>query len=181
MSGPGKPPERVAEPTGNGSHVGATRRLPPTSVNPPPQGPPNARKRNPGAVAAHGASEMDELGQRVGSEANRQLGPKQGPIHAELIGSDRCAAEGIIATGYAPVLALCRLLVVAGFDPATPLEAWRDETLCLYVRTIGEGAGLTIEDDRHGRPRLRRWRDRNGGCGASSPVRQIQQSERRAP
>jgi hypothetical protein len=44
--------------------------------------------------------------------------------------------------------------------------------LCLRIRHIGEAAQLTIEDDRHGRPRLRRWRNRAGGCGARLLVRQ---------
>ena len=43
--------------------------------------------------------------------------------------------------GYAPVLDLCRELLAAGFNPASPLEAWRRETLCLRVRSIGEGRG----------------------------------------
>ena len=36
------------------------------------------------------------------------------------------------------------MLVDAGHDPATPLEAWRDSTLCLRVRSIDEGARLRI-------------------------------------
>src|SRR5215469_15190759 len=60
---------------------------------------------------------------------------------AELIGS-ACSALGITARGTTPVLALCRLLVEAGHDPATPLEAWRGSTLCLRIRRIGEAAQL---------------------------------------
>jgi hypothetical protein len=45
--------------------------------------------------------------------------------------------------------------------------------LCLCVRSIGEGARLAVEDDRHGRPRLRRWRDRARRYGAASLARQI--------
>ena len=55
-------------------------------------------------------------------------------IRAELIGSDRCSALGTTARGATPVLGLCRLLVEAGLDPITPLEAWRGSTLCLRVR-----------------------------------------------
>jgi hypothetical protein len=94
-------------------------------------------------------------------------------IRAELIGSDCCSALGITAQSTAPVLGLCRLLVEAGHDPTVPLEGWRGATLCLRVRSISEGAQLTIEDDRRGRPRLRRWRNRAQGCGAASLVRQI--------
>jgi len=46
------------------------------------------------------------------------------------------------ARGTTPVLGLCRLLVEAGHDPATPLEAWRGSTLCLRIHRIGEAAQL---------------------------------------
>jgi hypothetical protein len=48
---------------------------------------------------------------------------------------------------YAPVLVICRVLVAAGCDPATPLEAYRGDMLCLRVRSIGEGANLEINGD----------------------------------
>jgi hypothetical protein len=64
-------------------------------------------------------------------------------IRAELIGSDRCSGLGMTARGTTPVLALCRLLIEAGNDLATPLEAWRGDVLCLRIRSIGEGARLT--------------------------------------
>jgi hypothetical protein len=129
--------------------------------------------KSPGAVAAHGASEIDELGRHVVSEINRQKLPAQVPIRAELIGSYCCEAEGISARGYAPVLELCRKLVAAGFSPVYPLEAWRGETLSLRIRSIGEGARLTVADDRHGTPRLRRRQERPEGYVAGSPVAQI--------
>jgi hypothetical protein len=94
-------------------------------------------------------------------------------IRAELIGSDRCCAVGIVAHGTAPVLALCRALVTAGQDPNRPLHAYRSDVLCLCVRSVGEGARLTVEDDRHGRPRLRRWRNRPRRYGAAPLARQI--------
>ena len=87
-------------------------------------------------------------------------------IFAELIGSNTCTAAGITVVDHAAVLALCRALVTAG-------HAYRGDVLCLRVRSIGEGARLTIEDDRHGRPRLRRWRNRPKGCGAAPLARQI--------
>jgi len=65
-------------------------------------------------------------------------------INAELIGEDTCSAAGITARCSDPVLGLCRKLVAAGFDPATPLKAWRGKVLCLRVRSIGEGALLEI-------------------------------------
>jgi hypothetical protein len=95
----------------------------------------------------------------------------QQAIRAEM-GSDCCSVLGMTARGTTPVLALCRLLIETGHDPTTPLEVWRDSTLCLRIRRIGEAAQLTIEDDRHGRPRLRRWRNRPRRCGAAALVRQ---------
>jgi hypothetical protein len=124
-------------------------------------------------MAALGASKSDRLGRRVFSEANSQQQFAQGPIWAELIGLDRCEAEGFIARGHAPVLELCRELVAAGFSPASPLEAWRGNTLCLRVRSIGEAARLTVADDRHGTPRLRRRQERPPGYVAASPVARI--------
>ena len=42
----------------------------------------------------------------------------------------------------------------------------------LRVRSIGEGARLTVADDRHGTPRLRRRQERPQGYVAGSPVAQ---------
>ena len=66
------------------------------------------------------------------------------PIRAELSGSDCASACGVAVRGGSPVIALCRQLVAAGYDPRTPLEAYRGKTLCLHVRSIGEAAGLEI-------------------------------------
>jgi hypothetical protein len=53
----------------------------------------------------------------------------------------RVSAAGmeVVATrqGDAVVCALCRRLVEAGHDPATPLEIYRGATLALRVRSIG--------------------------------------------
>jgi hypothetical protein len=72
-------------------------------------------------------------------------------IRAEIFGSDTATAEGLSVTSGAPVLKLCRALLEAGHDPATPLEAYRGETLCLRVRSIGEGARLTVKPNATGR------------------------------
>ena len=128
-------------------------------------------EESPGAVAAHGALETDRLGRQVVLKNKLLQNPSQAPIPATLIGSDCCAAEGISVRAYAPVLALCRALIEAGHDPGRALHAHRGGVLALVVRSIGEGARLTVEDDRHGRPRLRRWRNQHVGCGAGSPMR----------
>ena len=76
-----------------------------------------------------------------GRVASSQPAPKALPIRAELIGSDTCTAMGIIARAHSPVLMLCRLLIEAGHNPTARLEAFRS-TLCLTMRSIGEGAML---------------------------------------
>jgi hypothetical protein len=65
-------------------------------------------------------------------------------IRAELTGSHIAMARGITARSSTPVLALCRQLIVRGFDPALPLHAYRGSTLALIVRSIGEGARIEI-------------------------------------
>lgn len=66
------------------------------------------------------------------------------PIRAELIGSHRCSAFGVVAHGYAPVLGLCGKLAATGINPATALHAYRGDMLCLIVRSIRTGACLEI-------------------------------------
>jgi hypothetical protein len=80
----------------------------------------------------------------------------QTPIHAILTGSNCCEALGITARGRAPILDLCRALVAAGYDPGRPLHAYRGDVLALKVRSIGEGAQLTVREDRAG-PRFVAW------------------------
>ena len=95
------------------------------------------------------------------------------PLCAELTGSNRCTAAGITATGPAPVLALCRALLDAGFDPDQSLEIYSGAMLALRVRSIGEAARLAVEDNKTGRPSFRRWRDRPARDGAAPPIAPI--------
>jgi len=100
---------------------------------------------------------------------------KPGPLYAELFGSKAARSSGILVTGNAPVLALCRALIDAGHDPAMPLEAYRGDTLCLRVRSIGEGAKLTVKDGPDGKPRFATFRpfsDGHESCGGRPPVEQ---------
>jgi hypothetical protein len=64
----------------------------------------------------------------------------------------------MVAVSSTPVLRLCRLLFAAGHDPATPLEAWRGDVLCLRIRSIGEAAGLEINPKGNGFIRYRAGR-----------------------
>lgn len=77
------------------------------------------------------------------------------PIEAKLIGSNECRARGITTRGQAPVLAMCRALLGVRFDASRPLHVYRGKTLALKVRSIGEGAKLTVSDA-HGRVTIRR-------------------------
>ena len=79
----------------------------------------------------------------------------QAAVVAELTGSDTATALGVSAVSATPILVLCRKLIEAGYDPATSLEAWRDDVLCLTVRSIGEAAGLEINSHGSGFVRLR--------------------------
>jgi hypothetical protein len=90
-------------------------------------------------------------------------------IRAEITDKDHshfCTAEGRTVKASAPVLAMCRELIEAGFDPSRPLEAYRGDILCLRVSSIGHGAKLTVEESPNG-PVLRRWRPRERPVGAS--------------
>jgi hypothetical protein len=51
---------------------------------------------------------------------------------------------------------MCRKLIEAGYDPDRPLHAYRGDVLCLKVRSIGEGAKLTVDESRP--PRLVCWK-----------------------
>jgi hypothetical protein len=65
-------------------------------------------------------------------------------IRAELVGDDTCSALGLTVRSPSPALSLCRKLVEAGYDPATPIEAFRGGTLALRVKSIGQAAGLQV-------------------------------------
>jgi hypothetical protein len=69
------------------------------------------------------------------------------PIRAELIGSERCEALGIVAVSSSPVLLLCRKLIRAGVHPGTPLLVYRGWVLCLRIHSLAEAAGLLVGGD----------------------------------
>jgi hypothetical protein len=87
-----------------------------------------------------------------------------------LLGSRRCEALGIAVSGHAPVLKLCGELIAAGIDQDRAIHVYREGgVLALKVRSIGEAAGLVVEDDKNGRPRFRLERPPRGG--GASPMR----------
>ena len=100
------------------------------------------------------------LGRKSGTAADRKTATA---IRAELIGDDRATALGIEARSAAPVLALCRALIAAGIDPASPMHVYRGATLALMVRSIGEAAALDVIDGR-----FQKWHGRKPS--AASPI-----------
>lgn len=98
----------------------------------------------------------------------------EAPLRAELYGSNTATisagtATDITTISTTPVLALCRQLLAAGLDPDAALHVYRQGVLALHIKSIGRAAQLTVEDDRLGKPILRRWRDRS--AGAAPPIR----------
>ena len=99
------------------------------------------------------------------------------PVRAEIVSQTQVTACGVTVTGRnAPVLALCRALIAAGHDSDSPLEAYRGAVLCLRVRSIGEGAKLTVsEATNDGKPRFAPYRpfpDSEANMGGRSRVAQ---------
>jgi hypothetical protein len=95
-------------------------------------------------------------------------------IRAELTGSNIASALGILCTSPTPILSLCRQLLRAGHDARTPLEAYRGETLCVRLPSIGTGAALTVRDNHSGVPVFATYRDGPDapkGRGGPSPMR----------
>jgi hypothetical protein len=91
--------------------------------------------------AVNGARKFKGVGNVKTSKPDTK---KSQALRAELFGSDRCNALGIVAHSSSPVLALCRKLIKAGYDPRTQLEAYRGDVLCLSVRSLGEGVHLRV-------------------------------------
>jgi hypothetical protein len=88
-----------------------------------------------------------EPGRNVHAPLTRRKRPAQpcracDLIRAELIGTNSATAQKMVVTSAAPILSFCRQLVAAGHDPATPLEAYRGDTLCVRIRSIGQAAQL---------------------------------------
>jgi hypothetical protein len=69
-------------------------------------------------------------------------------IIAHLSSDTIVTALDLTVTSGIPVLALCRKLIeVSTYAPETPLNAYRGNTLCLKVRSIGEAAKLEINGE----------------------------------
>jgi len=113
------------------------------------------------------ARKIDQLGGKVGFLATPHRKPPQ-VIRGELLGSNRCLPAGYVTRGTTPILAMCRRLIEADYDPTTPLHCYRGETLCLLVRSIGEAA--TLEPNSGGTCFTRRRIRRRTTVRAAPPV-----------
>ncbi len=65
-------------------------------------------------------------------------------IRAKIQGSVTASACGIEVKSPSPVLGLCRALLASGSPSTAAMEAYRGDTLCLSVRSIGEAAELEV-------------------------------------
>jgi len=65
-------------------------------------------------------------------------------IRAELSSDSIATSCGIEIKSPSPVLALCRELLARGSLSSASMAIYRDDTLCLKVRSIGEAAGLAV-------------------------------------
>jgi hypothetical protein len=117
---------------------------------------------------------IDRLASAIGPTDTLPARVTQAPLRAELSGDDSCTACGLTVRGAAPVLALCRRLIEADHDPATPLHAYRGDVVALTVRSIGEGAALDVSETGVGFRRARR-------PSAAPPKRQNERAARVVP
>ena len=111
-----------------------------------------AQTRNPAGEG--GASDGSVHAAKLNtSDHTRPTEPHQ-VVRDCLMGSGASLAAGLTVTGHAPVLELCRRLVAVGHHPTTPMHVYRDATLALTVRSIGEATRLEINRKGTGFKRL---------------------------
>jgi hypothetical protein len=91
---------------------------------------------------ATGDGGLPNVSSSATAERSSEIATPRQVIRAELHGSSSCTAEGLTVKSPSPVIGLCKALVDAGVDPATPLEAWRGDVMCLRVPSIGGAVQL---------------------------------------
>jgi hypothetical protein len=118
-----------------------------------------------GGKSATRREESNEESRRAGGKSATKTN-SAAPICVELLGDDSAVAPSlsIKVVAHAPLLKICRALIAAGVDDATPLEAWRGPILALRVTTIGAAAGLRVASHGVGFEPI-------PGCTGASPVR----------
>jgi len=110
------------------------------------------------APARHGTpvSNCEQLGSGLDVPDTQPLIHRQARIRCELVGSDVVVAGDIKAADGA--FDLCRRLLGAGASPAAELVCFRDGRLALRIRSIGDGARLTVRETATDGPRFVTWR-----------------------
>ena len=131
--------------------------------------PPAAKARTDGDQRGLRVTDHSLAARSVASRTPKANNQQDCCIVAELIGDNECRAAGLVVRSTTPVLAMCRQLIAAGIDPATPLECNRGATLAITVASIGQGAGLEINGHGTG------FRARAEG-GAASPIRKFREA-----
>jgi len=106
--------------------------------------PPTSKARTDGDQRGLRVTDHSLAARSVASRTPKANNQQDCCIVAELIGDNECRAAGLVVRSTTPVLAMCRKLVTAGIDPATPLECYRGTTLAITVASIAQGAGLEI-------------------------------------
>src|ERR1700730_7046435 len=89
------------------------------------------------------------------SSDTQSLTDRQARIRCELVGSDVVVAGDIKADG---AFDLCRRLLAAGANPAAELVCFRDGRPALRIRSIGDGARLTVRETATDGPRVVAWK-----------------------
>jgi len=77
-------------------------------------------------------------------------------IGAEIDSSTNCRVGNHDTTGRTPIFGMCRELLAQGVSPDAAVEIYRAGILALTIRSLREGAGLTV--DEHNGTRFAKWK-----------------------
>jgi|SRR5882672_911304 len=71
----------------------------------------------------------------------------------------RISILDIPAVSNTPILTYCRTLLKQGENPNTVLKTYRSDVMCIKIHGIGEGAKLTVKDNKQGTPVFVKFRE----------------------
>jgi hypothetical protein len=102
-------------------------------------------------MATKPPAKLDPLGKRINSQGIYQANSiSQAPVIGVIDNTNICRIGDQTTVSRTPILTACRELLAQGVNPDRALEIYRRGILAVRVRSIGEGARLTIREDRHG-------------------------------